>query len=123
MSQRSLPGVQVAPVWDPDEKTFQRHVIDAAHHTGWIVAHFHPLRTAHGWKTPASADGAGWPDLVLVGRGQILFRELKTNKGRPTVDQKAWLDRFDENGGDSAIWRPRDLRDVVLPELGATVVS
>jgi hypothetical protein len=121
--QRTLPGVQVAPVWDPDEKTFQKLVIELARTLGWTVAHFHPLRTQFGWKTPASADGAGFPDLVLVGRGEVLFRELKTRRGQLSVDQKAWGELLDRNGADYSVWRPVDWKVRIITELGGRVAA
>lgn len=117
MTQPSIPGLTVPSMLN--EKEFQAQVIEAAHLAGFVVAHFHPLRTKYGWKTPAAADGAGFPDLVMYGRGKVMFRELKKDRNSyPSVDQKAWLEGLAANGGDAAIWRPRDMRDVVLPELG-----
>ena len=49
------------------EKTFQRQVIDLLHLFGYRVAHFMPAMNAKGqWRTPVSADGKGFPDLVAV---------------------------------------------------------
>jgi hypothetical protein len=42
-------------------------------------------------------------------RRQILFRELKTEKGRPTAEQLVWLDAITAAGGDAGIWRPSDV--------------
>lgn len=123
MSQHSLPGVAFAPVWDPLEKEWQQEVVKAAHLLGYTVAHFRPAMTKHGMRTAVAADGAGFPDLELVGRGRIIHRELKRNNGRVSVDQAAWGERINANGGDWAVWRPRDLESIVLPNLGATVVS
>lgn len=50
----------------------------------------------------------GFPDLVLVGRG-VLYRELKTSKGRVTAAQQQWIDGLIRAGQDAAIWRPEDL--------------
>jgi hypothetical protein len=51
----------------------------------------------------------GWPDLVLVGPGGILYRELKTETKSPTPAQQAWLDVLSAAGGNAACWRPSDL--------------
>ena len=66
------------------ETAFQQQVIDLAHYTGWVVAHFRAARTEKGWRTPVAADGAGFPDLVLVNRSQkrVLYVELKSEDGK-----------------------------------------
>jgi hypothetical protein len=51
----------------------------------------------------------GFPDLVILTRTSVLYRELKTAKGRPTPAQTAWLDRLSALGADAAVWRPDDL--------------
>lgn len=71
------------------ESDFQRTVIEMAQHLGWRVAHFRPAQTEKGWRTPVAADGKGWPDLVLV-RDRVLFVELKTDKGKLSLDQEQW---------------------------------
>ena len=90
-----------------NEATFQRQVINMAQLFGWKVSHFRPAMTSKGWRTPVSADGQGWPDLVLV-RERVLFRELKTDKGKATRHQLAWIEALDAAGQDAAVWRPRD---------------
>lgn len=90
------------------ERDFQRQVIAAAKALGWRVAHFRPARTLDGWRTPVTADGAGWPDLVLVRGSAMLIRELKSDRGRLTHVQRAWLDALELAGVDVGVWRPRD---------------
>jgi hypothetical protein len=93
------------------ESELQRAVIDLAHLLGWRVAHFRPAQTAGRWTTPVSADGAGFPDLVMVRGGQIVFAELKTAKGRLRPEQKEWLTALLDAIGVSVrvcIWRPDD---------------
>ncbi len=82
------------------ERDWQRTVIEAAQALNWTVAHFRAARTLDGsWRTPVAADGAGFPDLVLVRDGHLLFMELKSEKGKPTDHQQAWL---------------HDLRDIAI---------
>jgi hypothetical protein len=87
------------------ESSFQKQVIEYAHLRRWRVAHFRPARvTVNGketWRTAVSADGQGFPDLVLARRGKVLFRECKTETGKASLEQLAWLQ---EVGG--KIWRP-----------------
>lgn len=70
--------------------------------------HVRPARTLDGWRTPVSGDGKGFPDLLIVGPGGLIFRELKSTKGRLTADQAVWRDRLLAAGQDWAIWRPAD---------------
>jgi hypothetical protein len=43
-------------------------------------------------RTPVTADGAGWPDLVLVRPPRIIFAELKGERGTASQRQTEWLD-------------------------------
>jgi hypothetical protein len=92
------------------EAQLQAAVIDLAHLLGWKVAHFRPARTARGWRTPVSADGAGFPDLVLAKPGQpVIFAEVKPERGHLRPDQTDWLRTLDESAGCKAVlWRPAD---------------
>lgn len=71
------------------ESDFQRTVIEMAQRLSWRVAHFRPAQTEKGWRTPVAADGKGFVDLVLV-RDRVLFVELKTDKGKLSLDQEQW---------------------------------
>ena len=98
------------------ESELQKIVIDMAHLFRWRVAHFRPARVMRGgeetWRTPVSADGAGFPDLVLARDGVVLFRELKTAKGIVSDDQHEWLQA---TGG--KVWRPRHLDTGLIEEI------
>lgn len=52
---------------------------------------------------------AGFPDLVLAGPGGVLFRELKTERGRHTNAQLEWLLALSDAKSDADTWRPSDL--------------
>lgn len=63
------------------EKGFQATVIAFARLHGWTVYHtFDSRRSA-----------AGYPDLTLVKGGRLLFVELKSEAGKTTAAQRAWL--------------------------------
>lgn len=86
------------------EAEFQDRVIATARLYGWMVHHTRPARMADGrWRTPVQGD-KGFPDLVLAHeRHGTVFAELKSDTGRLTPEQKAWLAVL---GG--VVWRPRD---------------
>lgn len=110
------------------EGDWQKQVIDYAQLRGWKVAHFRPAKTERGWRTPVSADGKGFPDLVLVRPPEILFVELKADKGKLRAEQKDWLEKiervevearhaFREYGVpifvQTYVWRPSDVDEVL----------
>lgn len=100
------------------EADFLSQVIDLAHILGWRCAHFRPCKTGRGWRTPVQGDGAGFPDLILVGRGRIIAAELKRETGRATPDQLAWIAAFADAGVAAFVWQPHDI-DAIAKELGA----
>ena len=62
----------------------------------------------------------GFPDLVAVGPQGVLFRELKTAKGKVSPAQEAWLEAMLAGGVDAGIWRPSDLLNgTIARELAA----
>jgi len=61
------------------EKQFQAEVIDIAKQIGWLLYHTYDSRQCE----------PGFPDLVLV-RDRVMFRELKTEKGKLTLAQIDW---------------------------------
>jgi hypothetical protein len=85
-------------------------IIDLARLRGWLVAHFRPAQTARGWRTPVAADGAGFPDLVLIHPewGRLIVAECKSDRGRVTTDQMRWLAAFSAAGAETHVWRPAD---------------
>lgn len=99
-----------APVHET-EAGFQAAVIAYAQLKGWRVAHFRPARTNKGWITPVAADGAGFPDLVMVRRGLLLFAELKAENGRLTDQQMDWIDDLGA-AAPVRIWRPSDWPEI-----------
>jgi hypothetical protein len=48
----------------------------------------------------------GYPDLTICGPGGVLFRELKTQRGKVTAEQREWLDALTAAGADAGVWRP-----------------
>lgn len=81
------------------EQEFQSSVLAYAHLMGWKTYHtFDSRRSAH-----------GFPDLTLVRQGRLVFAELKSEWGRVTVPQSAWLDDLGAVPGVEAfLWRPSD---------------
>lgn len=108
-------GYRHSEHWKPaaiTEAAFLEQVIDLAHLLGYRVAHFRPAMTGRGWRTPVQADAAGFPDLVLVGRGRIVVAELKRQAGAASPEQLAWLAALTDAGVPAYLWRPADLEQI-----------
>jgi hypothetical protein len=94
---------------DISEAEFQALVLDLVRTLGLQAYHTHDSRRSQ----------PGFPDLVIVGRDGVLFRELKTMDGRVSVDQKYWIEILRAAGADVGIWRPSSWPDPITRELRA----
>ena len=83
------------------EAELQAHVILAATTLGW--RHYHTHRSD---RSPA-----GFPDLVLVRRGVVVFAELKRQTGRVSPAQREWLADLKATPNPTYVWRPGDWLD------------
>lgn len=85
------------------EAEWQAIVIDLAESVGW--RYYHPYDSRR--------SVSGWPDLTLIRDGRIVFAELKKESGRPSVEQREWLEELDACLGVQAfLWRPSDIAEV-----------
>ena len=90
---RSLLGQAVT------EKEFQANVLDLARMLRW--------RTYHTLDSRGAA--AGFPDLVMVRGPRLVMAELKSERGRLTEPQEAWLAELGAvQTLDTFEWRPAD---------------
>jgi hypothetical protein len=95
------------------EAELQAKIIELARWTGWRVFHPRTAQYADGRYATMYIGEAGFPDLVLCHpRKGVIFAELKTDKGRPTVGQQLWLDELDEAGAEVYLWRPKHWADI-----------
>ena len=78
---------------------------------GWYWIHPLPARRADGrWRTAAQGNSAkGFPELVCVRPPRVVWIELKSEKGRVSPEQRAWIDRLQAAGQEAAVARlPQD---------------
>ena len=80
------------------EKDFQTQVISLAGLYGWRHYHTYDSRRSV----------AGFPDLVLVREGRVIFAELKTERGKMTLAQQDWLQALRQTPVETYLWRPSD---------------
>ena len=93
------------------EKDFQKAVIDLAQLLNYKCAHFRAVKITRKdgsvyHATPVAADGEGWPDLVMVGNGRVIYAELKSEKGVVSKGQEDWLRGLEDAGVECYTWRP-----------------
>lgn len=108
-------GQSLRDAWS--EAEFQKHVIALAQGLGFTVAHFRTVRVQRtngsvSYQTPVQADGAGFPDLVMVGHGRVAFVELKADKGRVRPEQETWINLLREGGATVFLWRPKQWEEI-----------
>jgi hypothetical protein len=84
------------------ERQFMAQVTRLANLLGWKTYHTHDSRRSE----------AGSPDLVLVRRPRLIFAELKSERGKATDEQRAWLGELRECGQSVYLWRPSDWREI-----------
>ncbi|MYA99280.1 VRR-NUC domain-containing protein [Candidatus Poribacteria bacterium] len=85
------------------ETQFHAEVVAMAKMMGYLVYHTYDSRRSE----------PGFPDLVLVGRDRILYRELKTETGKLSPAQKNWGEQLQASGGDWDVWRPSDMPEII----------
>ena len=101
---------------------WQKSVIEIAQLYGWRVAHLGKAQTKSGrWLTPVGADGAGFPDLLML-RERMVAAELKTMRDTLRANQRVWLGAFREAGATAVTWKPCDV-DHVHKELSRVETS
>lgn len=101
------------------EAEFQKQVIQLARLYGFRVAHFRAAMNRRGmWQTPVQADGAGFPDLLMV-KDRVIAAELKSPKGKPSPEQVAWMDAFRKAGVETYLWKPADWDEIVTVLTGS----
>lgn len=95
------------------ESDLQRAVLELAKRLGFKSAHFRPGKTTRGrWITAVQGDGAGYPDLTLVGHGRLVFVELKSAKGRVSREQAEWITALEGVPAiEVHVWRPQHWLD------------
>jgi hypothetical protein len=90
------------------EADLQSAVLDLCRRLRLLTYHTHDSRRSH----------PGWPDLVIVEprSGALLFVELKTNTGRLSPAQQAWLHALGRRHL-ALVWRVEDWRSGHITEL------
>ncbi len=61
----------------------------------------------------------GFPDLTMVRPPRLVFAELKSERGRLTIEQAEWLRAIEDTFGkpETYVWRPADWMSGAIEEL------
>jgi len=95
------------------EAEFLSQVTDLADIMGFAWLHLRPGMTRDSWRTPISGPlGRGFPDLLLIRPGRIIFAELKRAGGKPTPDQAILLAALKDWGFEAYLWEPKDMDEI-----------
>ena len=90
------------------EADLRATVVQMALLTGWMV-----YSTPDSRKVWPRSTAVGFPDLILLKDGVLLFIELKTEAGKLTITQQNWQAELSKvQGVQTRIWRPSDLEKV-----------
>lgn len=107
-------------------------VLETTDRFGWRSAHVGaPMRylpKARGGGAIPDKRARGFPDLVLVRGTRLVFAELKSDTGRVTSEQQAWLDALDGVAAEFFgaeidakvevyLWRPHSWPDAIVAAL------
>lgn len=96
------------------ERDWQSEVIEIAGVGGWRHYHTHDSRRS----------ARGFPDLVFVRPGEVIYVELKSEVGKLSANQEEWLELLRSAHQEVYVWRPRDRPEVdrvlLRPRRGTT---
>jgi hypothetical protein len=95
---------EASPAWLA-ERAFLALVRRLARDQGYLVYHTHR----------SDKSEPGFPDLVCVKPGRLIFAELKSQRGKLTTEQQTWLSLLARSipGVEVHTWRPDDLPTIV----------
>lgn len=95
-----------------NETAWMKVVTTAAAQAGWQWLHIGRVgkHRANGAKGTL---GKGWPDLVLVKPGRLVFAELKMDGEQLSYEQTVVRLELMNAGADFHIWRPSDFAQMM----------
>ena len=92
------------------ESEWQKTVERIARFNGWLV--FHAPDNKPDFHGKVQNITAGFPDLVLIKNGVLIFAELKSETGKTSVDQDKWLEAISACKVLAFVWRPSNIDEV-----------
>ncbi len=100
-------------VVDMTERQYQSWIELRARERGWALQ-FHVLRSQVQGRWVTNTSSVGVPDLWLLHPGgAFLVLEVKSEKGKPTPEQKQWVASLQGAGVAAYVVRPSDAKAVL----------
>lgn len=101
---------KAAWVIEQSEADFQIAVQEYATLRGWSWMHIQKaVNEREYWRTPVTGTlGKGFPDLLMVRDGRLVFIELKAAKGKLSPNQTHVLGLLGLTMAECYVWRPVD---------------
>lgn len=99
MARRELETQKRRALLRMSEDELLEHVRTLCQALGLLHYHTHDSRGSQ----------PGYPDWHIVGTERSIFREMKSERGDLTEEQKEWLSGLRKVGQDAEVWRPSDL--------------
>ena len=89
-----------------NEAGLSRSVTELLTLRGWMWHHQRPGQTSGGRWNRGTEGNSGFPDIVAVRHGRVVFIELKAQNGQVSPEQTAWHNALRIADVDAFIWRP-----------------
>ena len=89
------------------EQELQKAIVAYAKLQRWLVYHTYDSRRSN----------PGFPDLVLVKNGRVIFAELKSQRGRLRAEQALWLAELRKTGLEAYVWFPLDWMEGTIEKI------
>lgn len=110
-SQSDFPSKSTTEAFTQSERAFQGSVVRYARLMGWTVWHDEATNAPRRCRQCGTVgkflrNVKGLPDLILVRRPRIVWAELKSERGRLTDEQRAWIEELRACGQEVHVWRP-----------------
>lgn len=100
MSRRSTVLLPARQRTEPlTEKQFEAQLVELAEFCGW--EHYHPWLSIH--------SPTGWPDEAFLKPPELVFVEVKSEKGKLTAAQEHFIGLLRACGQRVYVWRPSDI--------------
>lgn len=94
------------------ERQFQHQIEILLDLNEWWWKHDLKGRLPNGKIATLLRGKSGFPDIIAVRDGELIFIEVKSAIGRTSPNQVRWIEELRLAGCEVYVWRPRDIDEV-----------